>query len=296
MSPARLAVVSALVLVYSLCYVAIKAGLAYAPPLAFAGLRAGAAGVLLVVAASARSGVLLPPRRLWRGVVLLGLLGTTVGYGAMFMAPGRTGAGISSVLGNTGSIFLVVLGWLFLDEPLSRRKLEGVAAGTVGVTLIAYPAISEPSLAGPTAALFPLTAAVALAGSAVLLKRLDARDSLGHVVAWELLVGAIPLLVLSAWVERGSRTEWTPIFIALLAFLATLGTAAATWTWYWLVQREDVGRLGVFMFAVPLLGLILAWALFDEPTTLLTIAGALLTIGAVLRVAWPERPASGAGA
>jgi drug/metabolite transporter (DMT)-like permease len=108
------------------------------------------------------------------------------------------------------------------------------------------------------------------------------------VVAWQLLVGAVPLLGLSVWLERGTRTEWTPTFIALLAFLATLGTAAATWTWYWLVQREDVGRLGVFMFAVPLLGLVLAWALFDEPTTLLTIAGALLTIGAVLRVARPK--------
>ncbi|NNM33583.1 MAG: DMT family transporter, partial [Gemmatimonadetes bacterium] len=237
MSPAGIALVSALVVVYSLCYVSIKAGLAYAPPLAFAGLRAGTAGLLLVVATSARSGVLLPPRRLWGGVVLLGLLGTTVGYGAMFMAPGRTGAGISSVLGNTGSLFLVLLGWLFLDEPLTRRKIEGLWAGTLGVTLIAYPAISEPSLTGPTAALFPLTAAVALAGSAVLLKRLDARDSLGHVVAWQLLVGALGLLALSAWFERGSRIEWTPTLIGLLAFLATLGTAAATWTWYWLVQR-----------------------------------------------------------
>jgi len=286
-SPPRLALLSALVLVYSVCYVAIKAGLEYAPPLAFAGLRAGIAGVVLAVAASARSGALLPPRRLWPGVVALGLLGTTVGYGAMFMAPGRSGAGISSVLGNMGSLFLIVLGWLFLGEPLSRRKLEAVGVGVVGVTLIAYPAVTEPTLAGPTAALFPLAAALALAGSAVILKRIDARDSLGHVAAWQLLLGAAPLLVLSSWLEAGSEVAWTPTFGALLAFLAIVGTAAATWVWYWLVQREDVGRLGVFMFGVPLVGLVFAWALFDEPVSARTGVGALLAIGAVVRVASP---------
>lgn len=287
MSPSRLALVAALVLVYSLCYVAIKAGLTYAPPLGFAGLRAGIGGATLLAFASAHSGAILPPRRLWTGVVALALLGTTLGYGAMFMAPGRTGAGIASVLGNTGSIFLALLGWLFLSEPLTRRKLEGVLVGAVGVTLIAYPAISEPSLSGPTAALYPLGAAVALAGSAVVLKRLDAGDSLSHVVAWQLLLGALPLLLLSSWIEADAETRWTPTFIALLAFLATLGTAAATWSWYWLVQREDVGRLGVFMFGIPLMGLAWAWALFDEPVSPRTIAGALLTVVALLRVAWP---------
>lgn len=283
----RLALLSALVLVYSLCYVSIKAGLEYAPPLAFAGLRAGIAGIVLAMVASARSGALLPPRRLWVGVVALGLLGTTVGYGAMFMAPGRSGAGISSVLGNTGSLFLVVLGWLFLGEPLSRRKLEALGVGVVGMTLIAYPALTEPTLAGPTAALFPLAAALALAGSAVILKRIDARDSLGHVAAWQLLLGAGPLLVLSSRLEAGAEIQWTPAFGGLLAFLAIVGTAAATWVWYWIVQREDVGRLGVFMFAVPLLGLLFAWALFDEPVSGRTVVGALLTIVAVVRVASP---------
>lgn len=286
-SPPRLALLSALVLVYSLCYVAIKAGLEYAPPLTFAGLRAAIAGVILALVASVRSGALLPPRRLWAGVVALGLLGTTVGYGAMFMAPGRSGAGISSVLGNTGSLFLVVLGWLFLSEPLSRRKLEALGLGAIGVTLIAYPAVTDPTLAGPTAALFPLAAALALAGSAVILKRIDARDSLGHVAAWQLLLGAAPLLVLSFRLEAGSEIQWTPAFGGLLAFLAIVGTAAATWVWYWLVQREDVGRLGVFMFSVPLLGLIFAWALFDEPASARTVVGALLGVVAVVRVASP---------
>lgn len=289
MNPYRLALVGALVVVYALCYSAIKAGLADAPALEFAGLRAGAAGALLLGVAAIRSGTFLPPRRLWAGVVALALLGTTLGYGAMFLAPGRTGAGISSVLGNTGALFLGILGWLFLGEPLGRAKVEGLLVGALGVTLIAYPAVSEPALSGAAAALIPLTSAVTIAGSAVILKRMSAGDSLPCVIAWQLLLGALPLLAVSFWWEGGSRVEWTPTFVLLLAFLATIGTAAATWTWYWLVQREDVGRLGVFMFAVPLIGLVLAWLLFDEPVSARTVVGAALTVGAVLRVAMGDR-------
>jgi len=161
--------------------------------------------------------------------------------------------------------------------------------GSVGVALVAYPAVSEPSLAGPAAALFPLSAALALAGSAVILKRMEPGDALAPLIGWQLMLGAVPLLGLSEWLEEGVSIAWTPTFTALLGFLAAVGTAAATWVWYWLVQREDVGRLGVFMFAVPLIGLVLAWGLFKEPVSSLTIAGALLTIGALIRVAWPER-------
>ncbi|MEE8477634.1 MAG: DMT family transporter, partial [Gemmatimonadales bacterium] len=281
-----------LAVVQSFCYVSIKAGLPYAPPLEFAGLRAAIGGAVLLVLIGARDGKTLLPRRFWRGVVTLALLGTTVGYGAMFLAPGRTGAGISSVLGNTGALFLVVLGALFLGEPFDRRKIEGLLLGTLGVMLIALPAITEPSQSGPWGALIPLAAALAVAGSTVVVKRMEVGEDLGRVAAWQLLIGSIPLLALSWWIEGDVPTQWTATFVGLLAFLAILGTAGAIWVWYWLVQREDVGRLGVLMFTVPLMGLFLAWALFDEPIGGRTLAGALLAVLAVARVGWPQRPNS----
>ena len=93
MNPSRVIVVVLLAMVYSFCYVSIKAGLPYAPPLEFAGLRAAIGGAVLLVLVGARDGKIFLPRRFWPGVVTLSLLGTTLGYGAMFPAPGRTGAG-----------------------------------------------------------------------------------------------------------------------------------------------------------------------------------------------------------
>lgn len=60
----RIAVAVLLAGVYALCYSAIKAGLAYAPPLAYAGLRALLAGGALLALLAIRGQPLLPPRRL----------------------------------------------------------------------------------------------------------------------------------------------------------------------------------------------------------------------------------------
>jgi|GEM_PF-2373915 len=51
-----------LMLIYSVCFVAIKAGLAFAPPLYFGGIRALVAGLALLVVVVAVRGPLLPTR------------------------------------------------------------------------------------------------------------------------------------------------------------------------------------------------------------------------------------------
>lgn len=293
MSRGRIALVAALVVVYAGCYSAIKLGLAYAPPLLFAGLRAGLGGVALLAVLSVTGRPLVPPRDLRAGVLGLALLGTLLGYGAMFLSPGRTGAGLSSVLGNTGPILLVVLGALFLAEPLTRRRVEGVALGALGVLLIAHPALTGPGLEGAGAVLVPLGAAAGSAGASVLLKRLRVGDRLLTVTAWQLVAGAVPLLLLSVLLEDVGSVRWSWAFLLLLGFLSLVGTGAALYAWYWLVQREEVGRLAVFLFGVPVAGLALAWAAFGETMGTMETIGVALTLAGILRVVVPQSRRAG---
>ena len=277
----RLALVGVLALIYALCYSTIKAGLVYAPPLSFAGLRAvGGGAALLAYLAAAGRGRLIPPRSTWAGTVALALLGTVVLYGAMFMSPGVTGAGVSSVLGNTGPLFAVVLAAPVLGERLTLRKAGALSVGLIGTALVAYPAVTDPSAPGPLAAVLPLTAAAAAAGSAVLLKWLQVGDALVSVAAWQLLLGGVLLLALSAVLEPAGEVTWTPRFAGYLIFLAAVGTAFALIAWYWLVQREDVGRLSILlMVLVPVLGLGFAWVFFAEPVHPVSAFGVVVALG-----------------
>lgn len=277
---ARVFLVPALAVVYALCYSTIKAGLAFAPPLRYAGLRTvvGGAVLLAFVVASGRKRV-VPPRSLWPGIGALSLVGTIVVYGAMFMSPGATGAGISSVLGNTGPLFAVVLAAPILGEGVTRRKVAALAVGMGGAGLVAYPAVTDPSAPGVLAALLPVTAAAAAATSAVLLKWLRVGDALLPVVAWQLLLGGGALLALSAMVEPDRAVTWSARFAGYLAFLSVVGTAFAVTAWYWLVQREDVGRLSILlMVLVPVMGLALARLFFGEAIRPLSAVGAGLAM------------------
>jgi drug/metabolite transporter (DMT)-like permease len=287
-SRGRVGLALLLAVVYAACYSAIKAGLAFAPPLRFAGFRAALAGAVVLVALAVLRRPLLPPRRFWAGTLALAVLGTFLGYGAMFLAPGRTGAGIASVLGNTGPLMIIVLAALFLDEPVTSTKLAALLLGTLGVTLIAWPAFTDPARSGAAGASLPLLAAAAAAGSSVLLKRLEVGEAVFSVAAWQLLLGSVPLLAASAALEGSEAVRWGVTFLALLLFLALVGTAFALSLWYWLVQREDVGRLSLLLFLVPVLGLALAGILFDERIGGAEIAGIGLTlagIGLVVRAA-----------
>lgn len=273
----------------SACFSAIKLGLVFAPPLRFAALRSALAGGALLAVLLAGDRRVLPHRDLWGGIVVLALLGTSLGYAAMFMSPGRTGAGISSVLGNTGPLILIILAAAFLGEPVTRRKGWALLLGTIGVALIASPAVADPTRVGAVAVLLPLVSAAAASGATVVLKRLESRDALVQIAAWQLLIGAGPLAVGSALFERQARIDWGIEFIAILLFLSLVGTAFALWLWYWLVQREEVGRLGLLFFLVPVLGLGLAAAIFGERITAIEAGGVGMTM-AGLAVVLRGRP------
>jgi drug/metabolite transporter (DMT)-like permease len=96
-------------LIWSACFVVIKASQASAPPLLFAALRALVAGVpLLGVAASA--GKLRPPAGSWAWIGALGLTNTTLGLAGMVLSVGAVGAAIPGVLANSQALLVAPFG------------------------------------------------------------------------------------------------------------------------------------------------------------------------------------------
>lgn len=108
-----------------------------------------------------------------------------------------------------------------------------------------------------------------------------AGDALLTVASWQLLLAAGPLLGASVWLERSEAIAWSPRFLLLLVLLG-MGTALALALWYWLIQREEVGRLSLFLFLIPLFGLMWARLFFDERIGALEGAGIGFTLTAIL--------------
>ena len=264
------------------CYAAIKAGLAYAPAFRFAAMRSLIGGlVLLAVLAVARQ-PLIPERRLWSAVALLAIVGPMIGFSAMFNSPLHTGAGLASVVGNTGPLLVIVLAALFLGEPVTLGKLTALVLGLAGVILIAMPSAASGASWHATALMLPLLAATSGSSESLIVKRVRPGGDVLAVAAWQFLLASLPLFTLSVWLEPQGEVRWTPQFALLLGLLAGGTTAAATGLWYWLVQREEVSRLSLVLFLVPVVGLLLGTVVFAEKIASVQAAGILLVSAGVV--------------
>ena len=272
-------------LLFAGCYAAIKAGLAYASPFGFAALRSLIGGLALLALLAATGRRLLPARRLWPVIALLAAVGPVIGFGAMFSSPLHTGAGLASVVGNTGPLLIIVLAALFLGEPVTLGKLTALVFGITGVALIALPSAASPDSWHLPALLLPLLAASSGATESLIVKRARAGKDVIAVAAWQFLLASVPLFALSARLEPQPAVTWTREFAMLLGFLAGGSTAAATGLWYWLVQREEVSRLSLILFLVPVAGLGLGTALFGEQIAPVQAMGILLVFAGVAAAA-----------
>jgi drug/metabolite transporter (DMT)-like permease len=209
----------------------------------------------------------------------------------MFLSPGRTGAGIASVLGNTQPVIVPALAVVFLGERMTRGKWIALAFGLIGVALIASPALAGPDAYGVSGPMLALAASGGLAVGSVIVKRIGATIDLLALTAWQLIVGSLPLLAVSVVVEHNAVVVWNATLVGLLLFLALIGTAFATALWYWLIRHDDVGRLTMFFFLVPVFGLAIAALAFGEAISLWEGAGVIVTLAGIGAIAWESWPA-----
>ena len=160
-----------------------------------------------------------------------------------------------------------------------------VALGFLGVSLIAYPAITAPVRAGSLGVVLPLAAAAGVASESVLFKRLRVADERVQVAGWQLLTGGVVLALVSLRLEGTATIVWSGRFVILLAYLTVAGTALPTVLWYRVLQEDEVSRLSLLLFLIPVLGLVLAVAVFDEAVGPTETAGVIITIAALITVA-----------
>ncbi len=176
----RLVIVVGLTMIFSVCFAMIKDGLRYAPPLYFGGMRALIAGIFLLGLVIALRQPLLPPRHTWPWVLPLALTSTTFGYGAMFLSPGQTGAGIASVLGNMQPLMVMALAVILLGERLTRPKVIAITLGLSGALVISSPALAGPDAYGLSGALLAVAASAGAAAGNVIVRGMGPQPVTGR--------------------------------------------------------------------------------------------------------------------
>jgi drug/metabolite transporter (DMT)-like permease len=198
------------------------------------------------------------------------LIRSVSGLAAMYLffyTIGHMHLGEAVLLGFTSPLFIPLIAWIWIKEPLSARIWGAVGVGFAGVVLIMRPAsgMFQP------VALLGLMAGAFAAIAMVSIRRMSASEPAVRIVFYfsllSTVISAIPAL-----------SNWQQPSTDMLATLALIGMLAA-WSQLMLTKAYSfapAAQVGVFGYSNVVFSSLIGWMFWEERLYLTTIIGAVL--------------------
>jgi drug/metabolite transporter (DMT)-like permease len=213
-------------------------------------------------------------------VVLAGGLGIA-GCNLLLNAGSRTvDAGVVSFVLNTAPVFTALLGSMLLGEQLRSWGWVGIALSFSGVALIAT---GRGDMRFGAGALLVLVAAICQASQFVLQKPLLARYGALPVTACVLWAGTAMLLPFLPG-AIGAAAMAPGRALAAVTFLALGPAALAFVAWSFALSRLSVSRAVSFLYLVPPVTTLFAWAWLGEVPGWSALSGGAVALAGVILV------------
>ncbi|MGB3683024.1 MAG: DMT family transporter [Rubrobacteraceae bacterium] len=270
-----------LVVFWGSAFSVVKVGLEYSPPMLFAGLRTLIGGLAIMLVAVVWGG---SPhlKRDWRIFLLLAVFNVVFFFGFQTLAILYLPSGTAAVLEYLQPMLVGLLAWAILDESLSVAKVFGLMLGFSGIV-----AVSAGSLSGTIPAVgvaFGVGSAFSWALGTVLFKRYEARVSTMWAVAIPFVIGGAILTLFSLAVESWSEAAPTGMLLASLSYVSLVEIALAWLIWFGLIRSGEASRVAVYVFFVPLVGIVIGAIFLDERLTTSLLVGTALIVAGIYAV------------
>lgn len=204
------------------------------------------------------------PRRLWPAILLPAA--TVTGW-HMFSAFGllHLGGGRAVIIAFTMPLWAALLATWWLHERLEPRRLIALVAGLAGLGLLLVDDLASVQ-AAPVGLLLMLAAALSWAVGTVAIKSVDWGTSAIVLTAWQLALGAVPIV--GFWLWQGAKLDLTSpdagawFALAYTTFVAMVFCYCAH-VYLVTVLPATVAAIGIM--AMPLVGLLGSAWLLGEP-------------------------------
>ena len=208
------------------------------------------------------------------GCLHLHLLRSAAGLGAMycfFIAVKMMRLADAMLLSYTLPIFIPIIEWFWLKEPVSRQTKIAVIVGFIGIALILKPGFGLFQAGGLAGLASGLLAALAMVG----IRRMTVTEPVARVVFYFTtfctLVSSVPLVW--AWETPGSHLLWALCAMGILAIMAQMCLTKG-------YSLSPAGQVGPFNYGSVVFAALLGWLIWGETLDGLTLVGAVLTCSA----------------
>lgn len=264
------------VVLWATGFIASKAGLPFAEPMTFLLARFSmVAAAMLAVAIVARA----PWPASWGEaghIAVVGLLMHGCYLGGVFAAIFHgMPSGLTALIVGLQPILTATIVGPLLGDRVSKRQWLGLVLGLVGVGLVLWHKLAIDST-GLVALGFAALALVGITIGTLYQKRFCAFVDLrtGGVIQYAAAALAVSFF---AWHFETMHIEWTPQFIAALAWLSLPLSLGAVSLLYVLIRRGAAAKVASLFYLVPPVTALMAWLLFNETLGPLALAGMAVT-------------------
>jgi drug/metabolite transporter (DMT)-like permease len=269
------------VLIWSTGFIVARYGMPHAPPMKFLAMRYLLSVLCFLVWAFAMRAAWPRGRAQWGHLAITGLL-MHAGYlgGVWAAVKAGMGAGLAALLVGLQPVLTAV--WVSSrGGEVAGRQWTGLALGLAGLVLVVWQKLGL----GEVRALnlvFAFVALVSITAGTLYQKRFvepcDVRTAnlvqLAAAFALTLPLAALETEAM-AWTTAAGAINWE---LAGAMGWSVLGlTLGGSSLLYLLIQRGAATTVTSLLYLVPPTTALMAWVLFDEPITALTIAGMALT-------------------
>jgi drug/metabolite transporter (DMT)-like permease len=285
------------VLIWSTGFIVAKFGLPFAPPLTFLSIRYVLSIACFLIWIWLSRAVWPSDKKQWLHLAVAGVLMHGGYLGGVWVAvKGGMGSGLVALMVGFQPILTAL--WLSSqastasDNPsqavVSKRQWVGLLLGLAGLLLVVarkFGATNEVTLLTFTAAVFALISITV--GTLYQKQHVTATDvrTANVIQLAAALVVTLPFTILEA-----EAITWNASFIGAMAWAVLALTLGGSSLMFMLIQRGAATTVTSLLYLVPPTTALMAWLLFDEAITVVTLLGIALTAIGVSLVVRPARP------
>jgi probable blue pigment (indigoidine) exporter len=251
------------------------------PPLSSRGLCGIVGAVALALIAVLRQQSLRVPDKMRLHLALVSTL--TIGGWVAFMGIALLwlNASEAAVLGISIPVWVALLARPILGERLSLLRAVALAAALAGITvLIGGNGIgaSVEKLPGIACA---LAGAVCAALGTVLTKHFPLAMPPLSLAAWQIGIGCAPIAIVGLALERPQLAALSPVGWASMVYMTLIQFCLCYVCWFAALERLPAATASIGTLLVPVVGVLGASAMLNEPLGLREIAALAFTLGGV---------------
>lgn len=275
------------VLIWSTGFVVARFGMPHAPPLKFLAVRYALSVLCFLVWVMASRVAWPRSRAQWGHLAVTGIL-MQGGYLGGVWAAVKAGMGSGLIALLVGIQPVLTALWLSLrGGAVSRAQWAGLLLGFAGLVLVVSRKFGEGGEVTLLTMSLALMALLCITAGTLYQKRFvepcDVRSA-SVVQTLAALAVTLPFALLEA-----QSIHWNAASAGAMAWSVLALSLGGASLFYLLIQRGSTTAVTSLLYLVPPCTAIMAWALFAEPITVVTLAGIALTAAGVALVVREER-------